>query len=147
MKVEILVPLILSGTGQSFVEGPHHVGGIQLHFPDEGSECFLDFWIRHSVEDHIGQGQKQAHLDARIMAGSPRRSIERGEPGFHSGDFFPAIGGFPSVGYFSFSAFHTPEKALLFPREVRSMSGCRMYRPHPGTEGRKPHVGFPHDYD
>ena len=117
--MKILLPLILFGTtGYSFMEGPHHVRGIQLELPDESGECIPDFCLRHAVEDQIWQGQKEAHLDAGIMAGSPRRSVERGEPGFHSGDFLPAIGGFPSVRNFSFSAFHTPEKALPFPREV-----------------------------
>ena len=148
MKVKILVPLVFFGTTRhSFVERPHHVRGIELEFPDEGSECIPDFWILHAVEDQIREGQKEAHLDAGIRPGSPRRSVERGEPGFHFCYFFPSSGGFPAVGYFSISAFHTPEKALPFPREVRSMSGCRLYRPHPGAEGRKPHVGFPHNYD
>ena len=128
------------------MEGPHHVRGIQLELPDESGES-SDFCLRHAVEDQIWQGQKEAHLDAGIMAGSPRRSVERGEPGFHFCYFFPSIGGFPAVGYFSISAFHTPKKTFLFPREVGSMSGCCICRPHPGTEGRKPHVGFPHVYD
>ena len=125
MKVKILVPFLLSGTtGQSFVEGPHHVRGIQPEFHDEGSECIPDFCLRHAVEDQFA-GQKQAHLDARIMAGSPQE-CRRGRA-FPFCYFFPSMAA--SCGrIFLYHCFPYPKEDIPFPVS-RSMSGCRICRP------------------